>query len=117
MTQVFAEMERYPLMVFQLCRNRSLSDALANGQQHSQGEAVIIGYITFALVGALASSALMWPHGVLEAALAAPIGGSLSVLLVAVWALSFSSARIPSCKENQKVAAHFTSTWTTAAQN
>jgi len=49
---------------------------------------MIVGYIPFALLGAVSSSALMWSHGALEAVLAAPIGGSLGAVLVAAWVLS-----------------------------
>ena len=109
-------MERYPLMVFQLFRNRDLSDTLANDWQHPQGEAVIIGYINLALMGALTSSALMSSHDLLAAALAAPRGGRLSVVLVAALVLSLGSARALSCKRNRKVGPHFMSTWTAAVQ-
>lgn len=76
---------------------------------------MIIGYLAIALVGALSSLASMWPQEAFEAALAAPIGGSLSVMLAAVWALYRVSARIPSRHSERSVAAHFTPVWTATA--
>ena len=89
---------------------------MALGQQQPEGKGVIIGYLSTALMGTLGGTALMWSHGALEAALAAPIGGSLSVILAAAWTMSRSSASTFSRQSKRKVAAHFTPVWTAAAR-
>lgn len=102
-------------MWLQLNRNRSRCDALAFARQQPKGADMIIGYITLALVGAFGSSALMWPYGALEAALAAPIGGSLSIALAAAWVLSRNLGRISTRRSKRRIAAHFAPMWTAVA--
>ena len=88
---------------------------MALGQQQPEGKGVIIGYLSTALMGALGGSALMWSYGALEAALAAPISGSLSVLIAAAWTLFRRSAKASDYQLQRRVAAHFTPMWTAAA--
>jgi hypothetical protein len=46
---------------------------------------MLIEIVVTALVGALATSIVLWPLGMLIALAAAPFGGSLLALVVAVW--------------------------------
>ena len=78
---------------------------------------MIIGFLPFALLGAISSSALMWSHGALEAVLAAPVGGSLGAALAGagVWLTSLSAPQLARPRAKRTVAAHFVPMWTASA--
>ena len=101
----------------QLCRNHSLQTALAQDQQQPEGKRMIIGFLPFALLGAMSGSALMSSYGVWEAVIAAPIGGSLGAALAGagVWLMSLPSPRYAYPRAKRTVAAHFVPMWTASA--
>ncbi|WP_156633795.1 hypothetical protein [Methylobacterium sp. Leaf113] len=75
---------------------------------------MIVGFIPVALLGALGGSALMWSHGLLEAVIAAPLGGSLAVLGAAAVTLA-RGALDAGPRHSARVNAHFLSTWRASA--
>jgi hypothetical protein len=63
-------------------------------------------FVVTALVGGLITSIVLWPLGVLITLAAAPFGGSLLVLVVAVWmsqAAEPRSARTQSQSQNRPI--------------